>query len=341
VAERVLITGGAGFVGLHLARRLLADGAEVTLLDDFSRGREDADLRAQVGGASHAGTAGSGTVELVVHDLTKPVPSGLLRGGYDSVYHLAAVVGVRKAGEQPGLVLNVNLRAALNVLDWCLASRPGAVFLSSTSEVMDGAARLGLASFPVPEDAPFALPDPALPRASYALSKVAAERLFAQCADEFRVRIGRYHNIYGPRMGYDHVIPQFIGRALTRTDPFPLYGAYQSRAFCYIDDAVAATVALTRLPGSEPLIANIGNDREEIRIDRVAERVLRLAGYQPEVSLFDPPPGSPDRRLPDLRTLRRLTGYEPEVGLDEGLRRTFDWYAARERDRLAAAGEPR
>lgn len=337
MAERVLITGGAGFVGLHLARRLLADGAEVTLLDDFSRGRSDADLLTLQARAD----GGCRTLKLVVHDLTKPVPPGLLDGSYDSVYHLAAVVGVRTAGEHPAQVLNVNLRAAINVLDWCRASRPGAVFLSSTSEVMDGAARLGLASFPVPEDVPFALPDPTLPRASYALSKVAAERLFAQRADEFRVRIGRYHNIYGPRMGDDHVIPQFIGRALARTDPFPLYGAYQSRAFCYIEDAVAATVSLTRLPGAEPLIANIGNDREEIRIDRVAERVLRLAGYRPELSVFDPPPGSPERRLPDLRTLRWLTGYEPAIGLDEGLRRTFDWYAARERDRLAAAGGSR
>lgn len=323
MAERVLITGGAGFVGLHLARRLLRQGAEVTLLDDFSRGRADDDLRA-VGGA----------VELVEHDLTAPIPRGLLRGTFDSVYHLAAVVGVQRANEAPAQVLNVNLRSALHVLDWCRSHPPRAVFLSSTSEVADGAARLGLSAFPTPEELPFVLPDPALPRASYALSKVAAETLFRQCAGEFRVRIGRYHNIYGPRMGNEHVIPQFVNRALDRCDPFPVYGASPHRAFCYIDDAVDATVALMELDDDRPVLANIGNDREEIQIGRLAERVVALAGYQPVMKPFDAPAGSPERRLPDLTVLRETVGFEPRVDLDTGLRATFGWYADR---RLAGA----
>ncbi len=317
MAERVLITGGAGFIGMHLARRLLRDGAEVTLLDDFSRGRCDAELRAI-----------SPLVTLVTHDLTTPIPPGLLGDSFDHVYHLAAVVGVRQASQDPYRVLNVNLTSTVRILDWCRSQPPAAVFLSSTSEVADGVARLGLSSFPVPENVPFVLPDPASPRASYALSKIVAEALLRQLGGEFRVRIGRYHNIYGPRMGDDHVIPHFIGRALARRDPFPVYGAMQSRAFCYVDDAVAATVALMRLPARDPLVANIGNDSEEIRIDRLAERVVRLAGYQPVLRLLDPPAGSPDRRLPDLAVLRNATGFEPEVDLDTGLCAAFEWYAA-------------
>jgi UDP-glucuronate decarboxylase len=318
VAERVLITGGAGFVGLHLARRLVRDGANVILLDDFSRGRDDADLAAL---RPH--------VTVVRHDLTRPVPADLIAGPVDTVYHLAAMVGVRAAGTQPARMLDVNLRAALHVLDWCRRTPPMRVFLSSTSEVADGAGRTGLASFPMAEAVPFVLPDPRLPRASYALSKVVMETMFAQRSDEFQVRIGRYHNIYGPRMGADHVIPQFIARAVARQDPFAIYGARQTRAFCHIADAVEATVALTALPGPETMIANIGNDREEIRIDRLARAVTRLAGYGPEFAEHDPPPGSPDRRLPDLTTLRAATGYEPAVTLDEGLRDTFAWYTRR------------
>jgi UDP-glucuronate decarboxylase len=325
VAERVLVTGGAGFVGLHLARRLLRDGADVTLLDDFSRGRMDGEL-AEL----------SPYVELVTHDLAAPVPPDRLRPGFDAVYHLAAVVGVRRANEDPARVLGVNLRAVLGLLDWCRRHPPGAVFLSSTSEVADGAGRLGLAPFPMPESAPFVLPDPFAPRASYALSKVVAETLLWRYAGDFRARIGRYHNIYGPRMGDDHVIPQFAARALAGADPFPVYGATQSRAFCYVADAVEATVALTRLPSPEPIVANIGNDREEIRIDELVERVVRLAGYAPAVEVFAPPTGSPERRLPDLTALRAATGYEPKVDLDTGLRATFDWYAAR---RPVEAGE--
>lgn len=316
MTERILITGGAGFVGLHLARRLLAQGAEVVLLDDFSRGRDDDELRAL-----------GGDVAVVEHDLSRAIPEDLLHGSFDGVYHLAGVVGVARANAHPDRVLNVNLRAAVHVLDWCRRRRPRDVFLSSTSEVADGAARLGLADFPVAEDVPFALPAPARPRASYALSKVVMEVLFRQCAQEFRVRIGRYHNIYGPRMGYEHVIPQFIDRGLGQRDPFPLYGAAQTRAFCYIDDAVDATIALMRLSTKEPVVANIGNDEEEIEIRRLADHVVALCGYSPKMEIFEPPPDSPQRRLPDLTVLRETIGYRPKVSLDEGLRATHAWYA--------------
>lgn len=326
MAERVLITGGAGFIGLHLARYLLAEGAEVVLLDDFSRGREDDELREVRRDA-----------EVVRHDLTQPLPPGLLRGSFDHVYHLAAVVGVAPGSRDPARVLNVNVRAALHLLDWCRRRLPRTVFLSSTSEVADGAARVGIASFPMREDAPFVLPDPALPRASYALSKIVAETLFRQRADEFGVRIGRYHNIYGPRMGHDHVIPHFIARAVARADPFAIYGADQTRAFCHVSDAVAATVGLTRLRTSAPVLANIGNDREEIRIHELARRVARLADYQPGWDLHPAPAGSPQRRLPDLGTLREAIDYTPRVDLDAGLRATFDWYATH--DSAAGGGQ--
>ncbi|MEC3976887.1 NAD-dependent epimerase/dehydratase family protein [Amycolatopsis sp. H20-H5] len=315
MAERILVTGGAGFVGLHLTRHLLREGAEVVLLDDFSRGRQDEELRGL-----------RGSVELVEHDLTRPIPDGLLTGAFDGVYHLAAVVGVRRANEEPARVLNVNLRATLQVLDWCLRTGPGAVFLSSTSEVGDGAARVGLSAYPTKEDSPFVLVDPAAPRSSYALSKVVGESLFRQCADEFKVRIGRYHNIYGPRMGNSHVIPQFIARARAHQDPFPIYGAVQTRAFCYIDDAVEATVGLMKLNTAGPVVANIGNDREELKIELLARRIWELAGYDPVALIHDPPPGSPDRRLPDLARLRETTGFTPRVDLETGLRRTYEWY---------------
>ncbi|WP_433654915.1 NAD-dependent epimerase/dehydratase family protein [Nocardia sp. CA-128927] len=320
MAERVLITGGAGFVGLHLARRLLGDGTEVVLLDDFSRGRADADLDEL---RTH--------VEMVEHDLTAPIPDGLLGGTFDTVYHLAAVVGVRQANENPSRVLRTNMLATLNLLDWCDTRSPTALFLSSTSEVADGAMRLGLSPFPSPEQLPFVLPDPRAPRASYALSKIVSETLFLQRSSRFGIRVGRYHNIYGPRMGYSHVIPEFIERALTGVDPFTVYGDAQTRAFCYIDDAVDATIGLTRVDTDDPIVANIGNDREEIKIRELARRVLALASAAPELAVFDPPAGSPDRRLPELSVLRQVIGYEPKVDLDAGLRATFDWYARHRR----------
>lgn len=321
MAERVLITGGAGFIGLHLARRLLSDGAEVTVIDNFSRGRADAELN-RLGDR----------IRIVRHDLTEPIPPGMIAGPFDAVYHLAAIVGVQQTAARPAAALRGNILAAEHLLRWCERNPPGALFLSSTSEVADGAARSGAAGFPTPEDVPFVLTQPRLPRASYSLSKIVVETMFLQRSGDFRIRIGRYYNIYGPRMGRAHVIPQFIERVLARLDPFPVYGGLQSRAFCYVDDAVAATVDLARLAVPEPIVTNIGNDREEIQIAELARRLLRFAGAQARLELLPPPAGSPDRRLPSLATLRARLPLRPFVDLDTGLRATFDWYAAEAAD---------
>lgn len=327
--ERALVSGGAGFLGLRLARALLERGDDVTLIDDFSRGRDDPALRELLKDA-----------QLVEHDLTRPLPAQRLGGGYGAVYHLAAVVGTQTSAERPHEVLRVGLGATLNLLDWAATAQPKCLFLSSTSEVTDGAVRAGLASVPVADDAPLVVPDVALPRASYPISKIASEAQFLHYGNEHGVpvRIGRFFNVYGPRMGHDHVIPQLIGRALAGLDPFPVYGARQTRSFCFVDDAVEATLLLAGLPTMEPVVASIGDDREEIVIADLVGRILRLSGHEAELEIFDPPRGSPDRRRPDLHRLRELTGYEPQVGLEEGLRQTFDWYCRQHAGELQRAG---
>jgi UDP-glucuronate decarboxylase len=322
VPERALVAGGAGFLGLRLTRALLERGEEVTLIDDFSRGRDDPELREVL---AHA--------RLVEHDLTRPLPDDRLGGDYDRVFHLAAVVGTGASAERPDEVLRIGLGATANLLDWAARAEPGCLFLSSTSEVTDGAVRAGLASVPVPDEAPLVLTDPALPRSSYAIAKIASEAQFAHHGRRHRVpvRIARYFNVYGPRMGHDHVIPQLIDRALAGLDPFPVYGARQTRSFCFVDDAVAATLALCDLPGAEPTLASVGDDREEIVVEDLVRRILGLVGHEAELEVHDPPLGSPERRRPDLTRLRRLTGYEPRVDLEQGLERTLAWYR-RERD---------
>jgi UDP-glucuronate decarboxylase len=317
LAERVLITGGAGFIGSRIARRQLEEGLEVSLVDDFSRTTDDGELRALVD-----------RVRLIEHDLTRPIPDEILGERHARVYHLAAIVGTQRSMETPQQVLRTNLLATVNVLDWCVRHRPDRVFLSSTSEVMDGAVRLGLTELPASEDGPVAIPDLSLPRSSYAVSKLASEALLLHYSSAFgfAARIARFHNVYGPRMGHDHVIPQFIDRVLRGMDPFPIYGAYQSRAFCYVDDAVEATLRLMDVPGAEPLTVNVGNDSEQIRIVDMAQRLFQVAGVSPDVDVHPPPTGSPESRLPDLRRLRELTGYQPQFDLDTGLHKTYEWY---------------
>jgi UDP-glucose 4-epimerase/UDP-glucuronate decarboxylase len=323
VAERAVITGGAGFIGLHLARRLLDDGMEVTLVDDFSRGQRDA----------HLGEV-SRRAELVSHDLTTPIPDDLLPGDATELYHLAAVVGVVQGLEAPWRVLRTNVLATFNVLDWCLRRSPPRLFLSSTSEVADGAVATGLAEPPVSESAGFVLADLEAPRSSYALSKVVSEQLcrFA-VAGRLAVRIGRYFNIYGPRMGCDHVIPQLIERVTSTRGPLDVYSPAHTRSFCFVSDAVDATVRVMRLDDDRPVVVNIGNDQEEVRMDELAGRILAIAGQNRPIRPLPPHPGSPARRRPDIGKLRALTGFAPSVALDDGLAVTWQSYTGRPAER--------
>ncbi|MEU6125223.1 NAD-dependent epimerase/dehydratase family protein [Streptomyces sp. NPDC047123] len=314
--KKILITGGAGFIGLHLARRA-ARTCDVTLLDDFSRGRSDTELAALL---PH--------VALVEHDLTTPVPDGLLADDFTEVYHLAAVVGVGVANDNPRRVLRTNLLSTVHLLDWFAGLTGATLCFASSSEAYAGSVEAGVAPVPTAEDVPLMLPDPTVPRSSYGFSKITGELLCRTYARThgFPLRMVRFHNVYGPRMGYDHVIPQFIERLVGGADPFEIHGADQTRAFCHVDDAVAAITALTALPTKEPLLVNVGNDQEETLIRDLAHGVFDALGRHPALDVHPAPPLSPARRVPDISLLRALTGHRPAVPLREGLRSTCAWY---------------
>jgi UDP-glucuronate decarboxylase len=314
---RALVLGGAGFIGLHLTRRLLADGHEVTIVDDFTRGRDDLDL---------ASVREHPAVTVVSGDLTDPGTWAGLPHGWDQIYHLAAIVGVRNVDRNPARVIRVNTLSSLYLLDWSL---PGdRIFFASTSEVYDGGVDAGVVPVPTAEHVPLMISDVTAPRRAYAISKLLGEAAFIHWAraKELRVVVGRFHNVYGPRMGADHVIPEMSLRAIRGEDPFRVSGADQHRAFCYVDDAVEATVRLVDSAEAAGQIVHIGDDTEQTNIAELAKLVLRVAGVSPALEAAPAPPGSVGRRCSDLARLRRLTGYEPLVPLEEGVRRTFAWY---------------
>jgi UDP-glucuronate decarboxylase len=317
VAERALVTGGAGFVGLHLCRSLLQDGWDVVVVDDLSRTGHDPALDEI-----------RGHVQVVQHDLVEPLPDAVLGTGYRAVYHLAAMVGVARVAKEPARVLRVNLLSTINVLDWCARVGPEVVFLSSTSEIGDGAVATGLAQLPVTESAPAVFSEPFLPRTGYAVSKLACELLLVHNAPAagVRARVARYHNVYGPRMGHHHVIPELIGRIRDGQDPLVVYGAKQRRAFCHVSDAVRATRLLAEHPTDEPIVANVGNDHETV-IGDLARLLIARLGAGASIAEEPAPPGSPDRRRPDLAVVRALTGYEPTMPLAQGLDDCIAWYA--------------
>jgi len=324
---RILILGGAGFVGYHLARRLgEVPTNRITLVDDLSRGRADAELTALLAHPS---------VELVKADLTDPAAFAALPPDWSQVYVLAAVVGVRPVTGDPARVIRVNTLATLNALEWATPAA-GVLFFASTSETYAGGVSRGEVPVPTPETVPLSVDDVTSPRLAYAASKILGEAAMIHYAKAKGLPfvIGRLHNVYGPRMGADHVIPELSLRALDREDPFRIYGPEQRRAFCHVDDAVDA---ILRLTGSEPAwgeIVNVGNDGEETAIGDLLALVLRVAEFAPRIRSLPAPPGSVARRCPDLAKLRALTGYVPKITLEAGVRETFAWYRAwRERER--------
>jgi nucleoside-diphosphate-sugar epimerase len=311
---KVLILGGAGFIGVHLTRRLQASGHEITIVDDFSRGRGDTELAALGVPVLHA-------------DLTDPASYESLPRGWDHVYMLAAVVGVRNVENDPARVIRVNTLALLHLLDWLRPTER--LFFASTSEVYAGGVSRGLVPLPTPETVPLVVEDVAAPRFAYGISKLLGEAavIHTARAKDVPYVIGRFHNVYGARMGADHVIPELLLRAMRREDPFRVYGMEQSRAFCHVDDATEAMSRLMTTDSAIGEVVHIGNDAET-NIGDLGKLVLRMIDFHPALESRPAPPGSVARRCPDLTKLRALTGYEPTVSLEEGVRRTFEWYRA-------------
>jgi len=312
---RAVVTGGGGFIGAHLARRLVHDGWQVVCIDNLARG--DANRFADV----------AGSVELHTCDVRDPEAVTRACRGADVVFHLAAINGTENFYTRPELVLDVGLRGALAVVEACQRADVPDLVLASSAEVYQQAPAV-----PTGEGVALMLPDPLNPRYSYGGSKIVSELIaFNYGRDHFRrVQVFRPHNVYGPDMGLKHVIPQFILRALDARDSgdprFEIQSdGAQTRAFAYVDDVVTGIVAM-HANGAHREVYHIGNDHE-ISIGDLVALTGRAVGVDLVIVPGRAPPGGTARRCPDISKMRAL-GYAPEIGLTEGLRRTAQWYAA-------------
>tara|TARA_Y100001963_G_C6747844_1_gene432531 strand:+ start:663 stop:1646 length:984 start_codon:yes stop_codon:yes gene_type:complete len=314
---KILVTGGTGFIGLGLATHLSENGDNVTVCDNNFRGQYDEVVSKAIE---------TYNLKFVKCDLTNVDELEKLDKDYDEIYHLAAINGTENFYKIPEKVLRVNILTTLNLLDWVvtLEKKPKILF-SSSSESYAGTVDKKI---PTPEDVTLSIDDVHNPRFSYAGSKIIGELLFVNYArqHDLDMRIVRYHNIYGPRMGFEHVMPQFSLRALRGENPFTVNGANNTRAFCFITDACEATKRVMRSKKAKNQVVNIGNDSEEIKISDLAKKILILSNSQADIELRDAPSGSTMRRCPDVQKLKALTGYESKTGLDEGLSELFLWY---------------
>ena len=304
--KRVLVTGGAGFLGSHLCERLIAAGHDVLCVDNYFTGRR----------INVASLIESPSFELMRHDVTHP-----LFVEVDEIYNLACPASPVHYQRDPVQTTKTSVHGAINMLG--LAKRVKArIFQASTSEIY-GDPEI----HPQSEDYRGAV-NPIGPRACYDEGKRCAETLFFDYHRQHGVdiRVARIFNTYGPRMhpGDGRVVSNFILQAL-RGDPITLYGeGEQTRSFCYVDDLIGGVLAMMARENAVGPI-NLGNPHE-ISIRELAETILAITGSASTLEYRSLPADDPRQRCPDITRARESLDWVPEVDLQTGLTRTIAYF---------------
>jgi|TARA_B100001971_G_scaffold214181_1_gene250322 nucleoside-diphosphate-sugar epimerase len=297
---KVLITGGSGFIGNHLARRLIDEGHQINILDTHPSNIENCNFIAK-------DIKNLDDVEDAVN-------------GCDIVCHLAAKVSVIKTEQDPIGTYYINTVGTTNVLAACLKYNISKIFFTSSSEVYGN-----------PEKIPITENGKLNPVSTYGRSKIAAEKLIE--LSELKYSIVRLFNVYGGGQRTDFVIPKFIHLALN-DKPITIYGeGEQVRSFCHVSDIVDGILLAMFESSSIDQVFNIGNDQEPLTMLELADKIFRLIDKPSKLDFV----GFPDRtanreiyrRIPDINKAKKLLKYNPKISLDEGLMDVIKWWRLR------------
>ena len=316
--EKILITGGAGFIGLHLVEKLSDRGCEIIIADNFSRAVKDNDLDQILS----LDNVSSRTIDFLDENSVMKIEED-----FTFIFHLAAIIGVTHVMKSPYSVLYDNIRMLGNVID--LANRQKKLkrlFFSSTSEVYAGTLKHFALEIPTSENTALSLTNLDHPRTSYMLSKIYGEAMCLQ--SKLPITIFRPHNLYGPRMGMSHVIPEQLNKSYHALDgdKVEVFSPGHTRSFCFIDDAIAMIMGMMESEACLNQTLNLGTQDNEITIKDLAELCYSIVGRKIKMILNDEDRGSPSRRAPEMSLTYDLTGIKSEVSLREGIERTYDWY---------------
>ena len=306
-SKRILVTGGAGFLGSHLCERLLNEGHEVLCVDNFYTGRK----------ANIAHLLNNPYFEVIRHDITFP-----LYVEVDEIYHLACPASPVHYQFDPVQTTKTSVHGSINMLG--LAKRLKIkILLASTSEVYGDPT-----VHPQPETY-WGNVNPIGPRACYDEGKRCAETLFFDYYRQHRlkIKVARIFNTYGPRMHPNdgRVVSNFIVQALKGED-ITVYGdGKQTRSFCYVDDMIDGLIRLMNTGDDFTGPVNLGNP-EEYSILELAEAIIRLTGSKSRIVFKPLPPDDPRQRCPDITLARKVLNWQPTTPLEEGLKRTIEYF---------------
>lgn len=316
---KVLVTGGAGYIGSHLVDALLKRGDEVYVVDNLLRGRI-ANIQHHLGKPRFRFINDTILNESLLARLIQEV---------DLIYHLAAVVGVRYVVQDPLAAIFTNVKGTEMVLGTAFKYWKKVV-LASSSEIYGKPMKV-----PFHEEDERVFGPTSVPRWSYSMSKAIDEHFaFAYSAKGLPMAIVRYFNSYGPRLdetGYTSVIANFIRQAL-QGEPLTVHGdGSQTRCFTYIDDTVQGTILAGEVEAAEGQAFNIGNDQETtiLELAKLVKRLTRSKSkivFVPYEAYYGKGFEDTKRRVPSIERAKRVLGFRPEVDLEEGLRRTIAWW---------------
>ena len=316
--KKVLILGGGGFIGRNITEFLIKRGDCYIVSADIKKGanwdilteRYPKQFRTNLNDFSHSKAFKT------------------LDKDFDEVYMLAAIVGVNRTLKDPYEVIRTNTKLTSNVLDWISDNPIKKLLFSSSSENYAATTDLFDPEIPTGETVPLCVGEITHPRWTYAITKIHGESAFIHSSQKlnYDYRIVRYQNIIGPEMGFGHAIPHIVERFVNKLEnPIKIYGHNQTRAFCYIDDAVRGTVGAMESVSHSNNIYHIGND-QEITMEELTKFIGNILWYEGDYEFAMTYPGSVSRRCPNIDKAIENFGYKPEVNWKDAVIKTVKWY---------------
>ena len=318
--KQILVLGGGGFIGRNIVASLLerADcnvvAADIREGSNWSGFTTDNNKKDRFRG--------------VVDDFTDIEAFNKLNQNFDEIYMLAAVVGVNRTLEYPQDVIRINTLLTMNTLDYIARNPIKKLLFASSSENYAGTSDLFDCEIPTPETVALCIGDVKHPRWTYAITKMHGELAFIHSskAYNYECTVVRYQNIIGPEMGFGHAIPHIVERFVKKErSPFKIYGHDQTRAFCYIDDAVKGTIGAMESKEASGQIYHIGKE-DEISMEMLTTYIGELLNYTEDYEAAITYPGSVSRRCPDISKAVNDFNYNPKTEWKKAVSLTTDWY---------------
>lgn len=307
---RILVTGGAGFIASYVIERLAQDN-EIVIYDNLKRNA-----------FQYTSLANNKNIKLIQGDVLDAVKLNDCMNGIDICIHAAAIAGIYSVGESLTRTMKVNLIGTYNALEAATANKVGRFLEFSTSEIYGPFVYRGK------EADPASVGPASEKRWIYAVSKLAGEHFAHAYSNDFGLKVTtvRPFNVYGPRQVGEGAIQQMVGRALVNDDITVYNDGTQIRSWCYVDDFVDAFMAAMESEQAVGEVFNFGNPQATTTVLGLAETVIRLTQAKSAVQ-FKPHPGPEvEMRVPDISKARDILGFNPKIGLEEGLRRSIEWY---------------